>query len=116
MEGEVARDVMGTSSQLIASWEVQDNSNRAMYKPRYPLASDDLRGLHLSCAIWPFRAVVRVNSAPHRGQVLFDAVPDFSRWCRKRLLNVENCRPLQPCSQHCGFGREFNTRGITELL
>lgn len=66
----------------------------------YPLASDALRGLHLSCAMCPFLAVVRVNSAPHRGQMLLDAVPDFSRWCRRRLLNVENCLPLHPCSQH----------------
>jgi hypothetical protein len=28
---------------------------------------------------------------------------------------VENCLPLHPCSQHCGFGREFKTRGITAL-
>lgn len=26
-------------------------------------ASDGLRALHLSCCIWPFMAVVRVNSA-----------------------------------------------------
>jgi hypothetical protein len=32
------------------------------------LASEGLRGLHLSCAMCPFRAVVRVNSAPHLGQ------------------------------------------------
>jgi hypothetical protein len=35
--------------------------------------------LHLSCAMCPFRAVVRVNSAPQRGQTDFAAVPDFSR-------------------------------------
>lgn len=29
---------------------------------------------------------------------------------------MENCLPLHPCSQHCGFGREFNIRGMTELL
>jgi hypothetical protein len=29
------------------------------------------------------------------------------------LLKVENCLPLHPCSQHCGFGRELSTRGIT---
>lgn len=81
----------------------------------YQLASDGLRGLHLSCAMCPFLAVVRVNSAPHRGHVLLEAVPDFSRWCRNRLLNVENCRPLHPCSQHWGFGRELITRGITGL-
>lgn len=61
------------------------------------------RGLHLSCAICPLRAVVLVNSAPQRGQYDFVAVPDFSRWCLSRLLNVENCRPLQPWSKHCGF-------------
>ena len=81
----------------------------------YQLASDGLRGLHLSCAMCPFLAVVRVNSAPHRGQELLEAVPDFSRWCRSRLLNVENCLPLHPCSQHWGFGRELITRGITGL-
>lgn len=32
------------------------------------------------------------------------------------MLNVENCRPLHPWSKHCGFGREFRTRGITELF
>lgn len=42
-------------------------------------ASDALRGLHLSCAMCPLRAVVRVNSAPHRGQYDLAAVPDFSR-------------------------------------
>lgn len=42
-------------------------------------ASDVLRGLHLSCAMCPLRAVVRVNSAPHRGQYDLAAVPDFSR-------------------------------------
>ena len=25
---------------------------------------------------------------------------------------MENCRPLHPCSQHCGFGREFSTRTL----
>jgi hypothetical protein len=29
---------------------------------------------------------------------------------------VENCRPLQPCSQHWGFGLEFKIRGMTPLL
>lgn len=62
----------------------------------YPPASDALRGLHLSWAMCPFLAVVRVNSAPHRGQLLLAAFPDFSRWCRNRLLNVENCLPLHP--------------------
>ena len=33
-------------------------------------------------------------------------LPLFSRWCLRRLLNVENCRPLQPWSQHCGLGRD----------
>jgi hypothetical protein len=28
---------------------------------------------------------------------------------------VENCRPLQPCSQHCGLGRVLTTRGPTLL-
>lgn len=54
-------------------------------------------------------AVVRVNSAPHLGQYDFAAVPDFSRWCLNKLLNVENWRPLHPWSQHCGFGRELTT-------
>ena len=64
----------------------------------------------------PFLAVVRVNSAPQRGQKLLDAVPDFSRWWRRRLLKVENWRPLQPCSQHWGLGRELMTRGMTTLF
>lgn len=38
-----------------------------------------LRDLHLSCAIWPFLAVVLVNSAPQFGQLDFCAAPDFSR-------------------------------------
>ena len=58
------------------------------------------RGLHLSWAKWPSRAVFLVNSAPQRWQTDFCDVPDFSRWCLRRLLNVENWRPLQPCSQH----------------
>ena len=41
--------------------------------------SDGLRALHLSCCMWPFMAVVRVNSAWHLGQKLLAAVPDFSR-------------------------------------
>jgi hypothetical protein len=41
-------------------------------------------------------AVLRVNTAPHRGHVDFDAVPDFSRWCRSKLLWVEKSLPLQP--------------------
>lgn len=83
------------------------------------LSSDDLCVccfvVHLSCATWPFRAVVLVNSAPHLGQYDLEAVPDFSLWCRKRLLKVENWRPLQPCSQHCGFGLWWSTR-IAESL
>jgi len=67
------------------------------------------RCLHFSWAMWPFLAVVRVNSAPQLGQTDFVAAPDFSRWCRKRLLKVENWRPLQPCSQHCGLGRLCTT-------
>lgn len=34
----------------------------------YLFESDVLRALHFSCAMWPFLAVVRVNSAPQRGQ------------------------------------------------
>lgn len=63
------------------------------------------RFVHLSWAKWPLRAVVLVNSAPHRGQYDFVAVPDFSRWCLSKLLKVENWRPLQPCSQHWGLER-----------
>lgn len=66
--------------------------------------------LHLSCSMCPLRAVVLVNSAPQLGHVDFAAWPDFSRWCRRRLLNVENWRPLQPCSQHWGLGRLWTTR------
>ena len=72
------------------------------------------RCLHFSCAMCPLRAVVRVNSAPHFGQVGLEATPDFSRWWRSRLLNVENFRPLQPWSQHCGFGCECTTRTVSE--
>jgi hypothetical protein len=50
-----------------------------MIELRYRSDSEALRGLHLSCAMCPFLAVVRVNSAPHLGQKLFEAVPDFSR-------------------------------------
>lgn len=42
-------------------------------------ASDVFLDLHFSCCICPLRAVVLVNSAPQRGQVDFEAVPDFSR-------------------------------------
>lgn len=63
--------------------------------------------LHLSCAMCPLRAVVRVNSAPQRGHADLAAVPDFSRWWRSKLLKVENCRPLHPWSQHWGFGLEL---------
>ncbi len=72
--------------------------------------SELLLTLHFSCAMCPFRAVVLVNSAPQRGQYDFAAVPDFSRWWRRRLLNVENRRPLHPWSQHRGFGRLPTTR------
>ena len=68
-----------------------------------------LRCLHLSCRRWPLRAVVLVNSAPQLGQDAFEAWPDFSRWCRSRLLKVENCRPLHPCSQQRGLGRLWTT-------
>lgn len=61
--------------------------------------------LHLSWSMCPFLAVVLVNSAPQLGQVALAAWPDFSRWWRRRLLKVENCRPLHPCSQHRGLGR-----------
>lgn len=78
--------------------------------PRNYFSAESRRVLvHLSCARWPLRAVVRVNSAPHLGQLDLDAVPDFSRWCLSKLLKVENGRPLQPCSQHCGFGLWFRT-------
>lgn len=68
------------------------------------------RCLHLSCRRCPLRAVVLVNSAPQFGHEALIACPDFSRWCRSKLLNVENCRPLQPCSQQRGFGRLCTTR------
>lgn len=66
--------------------------------------------LHFWCSKWPFRAVVRVNSAPQSGHDALVAWPDFSRWCRSRLLKVENWRPLQPWSQHIGLGRLCTTR------
>lgn len=65
-----------------------------------PSAVSSLLFLHFPCMRCPLRAVVRVNSAPQFGHVALDAWPDFSRWCRSRLLKVENCLPLQPCSQH----------------
>ena len=52
--------------------------------------SDEDLALHLSCAKCPSLAVFLVNSAPQRGHTDFDEVPDFSRWCLRRLLNVEN--------------------------
>lgn len=66
--------------------------------------------LHFWCSRWPFRAVVLVNSAPQSGQLALVAWPDFSRWWRRRLLKVENWRPLQPCSQHWGLGLLWTTR------
>lgn len=54
--------------------------------------------------------MVLVNSAPQSGHVALAAWPDFSRWWRRRLLNVENWRPLQPCSQHWGLGLLWTTR------
>jgi hypothetical protein len=60
--------------------------------------------LHFPWAICPFLAVVLVKTVPQYGHSDFVAVPDFSLWCRSKLLNVENCRPLHPWSQHCGFG------------
>ena len=74
------------------------------------LYGEFLRALHLSCRRCPLRAVVLVNSAPQLGQDDFVAWPDFSLWCLSRLLNVENCLPLHPCSQHCGLGRVWTTR------
>lgn len=56
--------------------------------------------LHFWWSKCPFLAVVLVNSAPQSGQLALAACPDFSRWWRRRLLKVENWRPLQPCSQH----------------
>jgi hypothetical protein len=70
--------------------------------------------LHFPCATWIFRAVVRVNTAPQIGHSALATTPDFSRWWRRRLLNVENSRPLQPWSQHCGRGRELTTRTGSE--
>ena len=52
--------------------------------------SEEARALHLSCAKCPSLAVFLVNSAPQRGQTDLEEVPDFSRWCLRRLLNVEN--------------------------
>lgn len=60
--------------------------------------------------MWVFRAVVRVNTAPQCGHSDLAAAPERSRWCRSKLLKVENSRPLQPWSQHCGFGRDSITR------
>jgi hypothetical protein len=48
-----------------------------LYRP--PKIHEFLRDLHLSCAMCPFLAVVRVNSAPQFGQLDFCAAPDFSR-------------------------------------
>jgi len=48
-------------------------SKRSFQKSELPL------GLHFSCAMCPFRAVVLVNSAPHLGQYDLVALPDFSR-------------------------------------
>ena len=66
--------------------------------------------LHFPCAMWMLRAVVRVNTAPQIGHSALATTPDFSRWCRSRLLKVENSRPLQPWSQHWDRGRELITR------
>lgn len=66
--------------------------------------------LHFWCSRWPFLAVVLVNSAPQSGQLALVAWPDFSRWWRRRLLKVENWRPLHPCSQHWGLGLLWTTR------
>lgn len=66
--------------------------------------------LHLSCCMCPLRAVVLVKTAPQWGHDALDAWPDFSRWWRRRLLDVENCRPLHPWSQHRGLGRLWTTR------
>lgn len=52
--------------------------------------------LHLPCATWILRAVVRVKTAPQIGHSALATTPDLSRWCRSRLLKVENSRPLQP--------------------
>ena len=71
---------------------------------------DSRTPLHFPCAICVFLAVDRVNTAPQWGHSDFAAAPDRSRWCLRRLLNVENSRPLQPWSQHCGFGRDSRTR------
>lgn len=53
---------------------------------------------------------MRVKTAPQTGHSAFATTPDFSRWWRRRLLKVENSRPLQPCSQHWGLGRKLRTR------
>ena len=81
-----------------------------MLKFSYSVEASLPAPLHLPWATWIFRAVVRVNTAPQIGHSAFATTPDFSRWCLKRLLKVENSRPLQPWSQHCGRGLEVIKR------
>ena len=45
-------------------------------------------------------AELRVNTAPHKGQVALAVALDLSFLCLMRLLFDENSRPLQPWSQH----------------
>ena len=98
---------MAPSSDLSvrASWEAA----RGALGSSAPAAVPG-RALHLPPHRWPLRAVVRVNSVPQCGHTALAAEPLFSRWWRRRLLKVLNCRPLQPWSKHCGLGRDVRTR------
>jgi hypothetical protein len=84
--------VLGSSIVIVTVQSIkfvpnECGSNFGPFRPPNPYADapqaligyEFLRCLHFSCAIWPFLAVVRVNSAPQLGHVDFAAAPDFSR-------------------------------------
>jgi hypothetical protein len=88
----------------------------ATSEARIPSYVLPMRPLHLPVERWPFLAPFLVNSASQYGQTAFVVIP-FSRWWRRRLLKVENWRPLYPWSKQRGFGREvkFFTEGSRDV-
>ena len=111
------RETTRNSSEWKRDIQISKHPRTVASRIKSPYSADSSRPppLHLPCATWIFRAVVRVNTAPHTGHSALATTPDFSRWCRKRLLKVENSRPLQPWSQHCGRGLELTTRTCRSL-
>jgi hypothetical protein len=72
--------------------------------------------LHFPCETWILRAVVRVKVAGQMGHSALETAPDFSRWCRLKLLKFENTLPLQEWSQHCNRVFELIIRNCSTFF